>query len=30
MPPGSGLTLCGDRARCGVEMNVDTHIRYPR
>ena len=27
MPPGSGRTLCGDRARCGVEMNRDTHIR---
>lgn len=23
MPPGSGRTLCGDRARCGVEMNGD-------
>lgn len=33
MPPGSGRTLCGDRARCGVETNGDTHIRstgYPR
>lgn len=29
MPPGSGRTLCGDRARCGVEMNGDTHIRSP-
>ena len=27
MPQGSGRTLCGDRARCGVEMNRDTHIR---
>ena len=27
MPPGSGRTLCGDRARCGVETNGDTHIR---
>lgn len=27
MPQGSGRTLCGDRARCGDEMNRDTHIR---